>query len=68
MCLTEKSSGASLHPRWCRFTPHWEVALHRMSLSGGDNPRSLTISICSPDHSQWDGLHVYLNVIRVVNN
>ena len=50
MCLMEKSPGASLHPRWCRFSPHGEVALHRMSLPGGGNPQSLTLTLCSPDH------------------
>ena len=34
---------------WCRFSPHGEVALHRMSLPGGDNPQSLTLTLCSPD-------------------
>ena len=63
-----KSPGASLHLQWCRFSPHGEVALHWMSLPGGDNPQSLTLTLCSPDHLQWDSLHVYLNMIRVVNN
>ena len=69
--ITEVNVGIfSLHPRWCRFSPHWEVALRRMSLPGGDNPQSLTLTLTlfSPDHSQWDRLHVYLNMIRVVNN
>ena len=43
MCLMEKSQRASLHPRWCRFSPHGEV-----SLPGEDNSQSLTL--CSPDH------------------
>ena len=28
MCLTEKSLGASLHPQWCRFSPHGEVVIY----------------------------------------
>ena len=50
VCLMEKSPGASLRPRWCRFPPHGEVVLHRMSLPGGGNPQSLTFALCSPDH------------------
>ena len=49
----------------CRFSPHGEVALHRMSLPGGQS--SIPYSY-PPGHLQWDGLHVYLNMIRVVNN
>ena len=37
-----------------------------MSLPGGDNPQSLTLTLCPPDHSQLVGLHVYLNMIRVL--
>ena len=48
--LTEKSLGASLHLRWCRFSPHGEAVLHRMSLPGGGNPQSLTPTLCSSDH------------------
>ena len=50
ICLKEKSPGASLHPWWCRFSPHGEEELHPMSLPGGDNPQSLTLTLCSPDH------------------
>ena len=25
-------------------------------------------TLCSPDHLQWDGLNVYMAMIRVVNN
>ena len=64
----KKSLGASLHPRWCRFSPHREVALHWMSIPGEDNSQSITLILCSLDHSQWGGLHVYLNMIIVVNN
>ena len=28
MCLTEKLLGASLRPRWCRFSPHVEVVIY----------------------------------------
>ena len=61
-------AGAFLHPRWCRFSPHREVALHWMSIPGEDNSQSITLILCSLDHSQWGGLHVYLNMIIVVNN
>ena len=52
MCLMEKSPEASTHPQWCRFSPLGEVALHRMSLPGGVNPQSptLTLTLCSLDH------------------
>ena len=34
-----KSLGAFLHPRWCRFSPQWEVAIyllfHSLRLHGG---------------------------------
>ena len=51
------------------FTP-WggDVALDVSTRGGGANLQSLTLTLCSPDHSQWAGLHVYLNMIRVVNN
>ena len=35
-----------------QFSPHGGVALNRMSLPGGDNPQSLTLTLtlCSPGH------------------
>ena len=35
ICVRRKPPGASLRPRWCRFSPQWKVALHRISLPGG---------------------------------
>ena len=78
MCLMEKLPGASLHPRWYRFSPRREVVLHRMSLPGGTilNPQSSTLNplplpLLLPSALritlQWDGLHVYMNMIRAVN-
>ena len=37
-----KVAGGFPSPMWCRISPHREVALHQMSLPGGDNPQSLT--------------------------
>ena len=39
-----------------------------MSLPEADNPQSVTLTLCSLDYSQWAGLHICLNMIRVVNN
>ena len=49
-CVWWKSRQGFPSPTWCRFQPHGEVALHRMSLPGGENPQSLTLTLCSPDH------------------
>ena len=41
MCLTEKSPGPSLHPQWCRFSPHREMAIcplfHSFNATEGRN-------------------------------
>ena len=46
-----KVAGGSPSPTWCRFSPHMEVVLHRMSLPGETilNPLPLPLTLCYPD-------------------
>ena len=64
----EKVSGGFPYPQRCRFSPHGRWYYIGCLYQGGGNPQPLTLTLCSPAHSQWGSLHVYLNMIRVVNN
>ena len=46
-------------PMWCRFSPHREVALHRMSLPGGAILNPLPLPSALRITLQWDNLHVH---------
>ena len=59
--LSFAHDGVGFHPtgRWCYIG---------CLCQGGGYLQFLTLVICSLGHLQCDGLHVYLNMIRVVVN
>ena len=69
ICVRRKLPGLSLTHNDVSFHPTGRWRYIGCRYQGGGNPQSISLTLCSPDNSQWAGLQVvYLNMIRIVNN